>query len=46
MRARFETAVVDGVIVARNQVESSLRYRSAMVFGSFGVLHGAAKRQR
>jgi uncharacterized protein len=37
--------VVDGVVVARSQFESSLRYRSAMVFGSFEVLHGSAKRK-
>ena len=35
--------VVDGIIVARSQFESSMRYRSAMVFGCFEVLHGPAK---
>jgi hypothetical protein len=35
--------VVDGIVVARSQSESSLRYRSAMVFGSFEVLHGRQK---
>ncbi len=35
--------VVDGMVVARSQFESSMRYRSAMVFGSFAVLHGSAK---
>ncbi|HET9656101.1 MAG TPA: pyridoxamine 5'-phosphate oxidase family protein [Kineosporiaceae bacterium] len=37
--------VVDGVIVARSQFESSLRYHSAMVFGSFEVLHGQEKQR-
>jgi nitroimidazol reductase NimA-like FMN-containing flavoprotein (pyridoxamine 5'-phosphate oxidase superfamily) len=35
--------VVDGLIVARSQFESSMRYRSGMVFGSFEVLHGRDK---
>lgn len=42
-RACFTVSVVDGVIVARSQFASSLRYRSAMVFGSFETLHGAPK---
>jgi nitroimidazol reductase NimA-like FMN-containing flavoprotein (pyridoxamine 5'-phosphate oxidase superfamily) len=35
--------LLDGVVVARSQFESSMRYRSAMVFGSFQVLHGREK---
>jgi nitroimidazol reductase NimA-like FMN-containing flavoprotein (pyridoxamine 5'-phosphate oxidase superfamily) len=35
--------VVDGVVVARSQFESSLRYRSAMILGTFAVLHGSDK---
>ena len=35
--------VVDGIVVARSQFESSMRYRSAMVYGCFEVLHGPAK---
>jgi nitroimidazol reductase NimA-like FMN-containing flavoprotein (pyridoxamine 5'-phosphate oxidase superfamily) len=35
--------VVDGIVVARSQFESSMRYRSAMVLGSFAVLHGPDK---
>jgi uncharacterized protein len=35
--------VLDGVVVARSRFESSLRYRSAMVLGSFWVLHGKEK---
>jgi len=35
--------LLDGVIVARSRFESSMRYRSAMVFGSFWVLHGREK---
>jgi len=37
--------IVDGVVVARSQFESSLHYRSAMVLGSFEVLEGDAKRR-
>lgn len=37
--------VVDGVVVARSQFESSYRYRSAMVLGRFAVLEGEAKAQ-
>jgi uncharacterized protein len=35
--------IVDGVVVARSQFESSLQYRSAMLFGSFAPLTGAPK---
>lgn len=35
--------VVDGVIVARSAFESSLSYRSAVLFGVFEQLHGAHK---
>jgi len=35
--------VLDGIVVARSQFESSMQYRCAMVFGSFEVLHGRAK---
>jgi uncharacterized protein len=31
--------VVDGLVVARSQFESSMRYRSAMMLGSFAALH-------
>jgi len=37
--------IVDGVVVARSQFESSYRYRSAMVLGTFEALHGNAKRE-
>jgi hypothetical protein len=37
--------VVDGVIVARSQFESSMRYRSGMVLGCFEVLHGRDKQR-
>jgi uncharacterized protein len=37
--------IVDGVVVARSEFESSYRYRSAMVLGSFEALHGTAKRE-
>ena len=37
--------IVDGVVVARSQFESSLQYRSAMILGSFEVLEGQAKRR-
>jgi hypothetical protein len=36
--------IIDGAVVARSQFESSMRYRSAMVFGSFETLHGKDKR--
>ena len=36
--------VVDGLMIARSQFESSMRYRCGMVFGSFEVLHGRDKR--
>jgi hypothetical protein len=35
--------VVDGIVVARSQFESSMRYRSAMVLGTFAALHGSDK---
>lgn len=35
--------LIDGVVVARSRFESSMQYRSAMVFGSFEVLQGRAK---
>jgi nitroimidazol reductase NimA-like FMN-containing flavoprotein (pyridoxamine 5'-phosphate oxidase superfamily) len=35
--------LLDGVVVARSQFESSMQYRCAMIFGSFEVLHGRAK---
>ncbi len=37
--------IVDGVVVARSQFESSYRYRSAMMLGTFEALHGNAKRE-
>jgi len=35
--------VVDGLVVARSQFESSMRYRSAMILGSFAALHNGDK---
>ena len=35
--------VVDGLVVARSQFESSMRYRSAMMLGSFAALHNGDK---
>jgi nitroimidazol reductase NimA-like FMN-containing flavoprotein (pyridoxamine 5'-phosphate oxidase superfamily) len=35
--------LLDGVVVARSQFESSMHYRSAMVFGGFTELSGAEK---
>jgi nitroimidazol reductase NimA-like FMN-containing flavoprotein (pyridoxamine 5'-phosphate oxidase superfamily) len=35
--------LLDGVLVARSQFESSMHYRCAMVFGSFEVAAGAEK---
>lgn len=35
--------LLDGVVVARSQFESSMNYRCAMVFGRFEVLQGAEK---
>lgn len=35
--------LLDGVVVARSQFESSMQYRCAMVFGTFEVVHGRAK---
>jgi uncharacterized protein len=37
--------LLDGVVVARSQFESSMQYRCAMVFGSLWVLHGREKRR-
>jgi nitroimidazol reductase NimA-like FMN-containing flavoprotein (pyridoxamine 5'-phosphate oxidase superfamily) len=37
--------LLDGVMVARSQFESSMHYRCAMVLGTFEVLHGAAKQR-
>jgi uncharacterized protein len=36
--------LLDGVVVARSQFESSMHYRSAMLLGRFEVLHGDQKR--
>jgi uncharacterized protein len=36
-------ATVDGIVVARSAYESSLLYRSAVLFGSFAALDGEAK---
>ncbi len=41
--AAVSVTAVDGVIVARSTFESSLAYRSAVVFGSFQVLEGVGK---
>ena len=35
--------LLDGVVVARSQFESSMQYRSAMVFGAFTALSGEDK---
>ena len=35
--------LLDGVMVARSQFESSMQYRCAMVLGTFEVLHGRDK---
>jgi uncharacterized protein len=35
--------LLDGVVVARSQFESSMHYRSAMMFGSFTAVTGADK---
>jgi nitroimidazol reductase NimA-like FMN-containing flavoprotein (pyridoxamine 5'-phosphate oxidase superfamily) len=35
--------LLDGVVVARSQFESSMNYRCAMLFGSFEALTGEAK---
>ena len=37
---------VDGIIVARSAFESSVSYRSAVVFGSFETLKSALRRRR
>jgi uncharacterized protein len=36
--------LLDGVVMARSQFESSMHYRSAMVLGRFEALHGEDKR--
>lgn len=41
--ASLSMAAVDGVVVARSAFESSVLYRSAVLFGSFTVLDGADK---
>ncbi|WP_375501290.1 pyridoxamine 5'-phosphate oxidase family protein [uncultured Jatrophihabitans sp.] len=41
--ASVAVTAVDGLIVARSAFESSVRYRSAVLFGSFTALAGAAK---
>ncbi len=41
--AAVSVTAVDGVIVARSTFESSLAYRSAVIFGSFEVLRADAK---
>lgn len=38
-----EVTATDGVMVARSAFESSFRYRSAVLFGSFARLEGAGK---
>jgi hypothetical protein len=38
-----EVTAIDGVIVARSAFESSLRYRSAVMFGTCSRLEGTAK---
>jgi nitroimidazol reductase NimA-like FMN-containing flavoprotein (pyridoxamine 5'-phosphate oxidase superfamily) len=35
--------LLDGIVVARSRFESSMHYRSAMMTGTFEVLHGQAK---
>lgn len=42
-RAIISITAVDGVIVARSAFESSLSYRSAVLFGSFEMLTGTDK---
>lgn len=42
--AVISVTAVDGVIVARSAFESSLAYRSAVVFGSFQTLEGLEKK--
>jgi uncharacterized protein len=41
--ACLAVTAVDGLMVARSAFESSLHYRSAVLFGSFSPLQGAAK---
>lgn len=41
--ATVEVTKVDAIVVARSTFESSVRYRSAMIFGSFAQVHGDRK---
>lgn len=41
----LSVTAVDGVVVARSAFESSMLYRSAIVYGSFSALAGAQKRE-
>lgn len=43
VQVAVSVTALDGVIVARSAFESSLLYRSAVIFGSFAPLSGAAK---
>ncbi|TDE13120.1 pyridoxamine 5'-phosphate oxidase family protein [Jiangella asiatica] len=44
-RASLTVTSMDAVVVARSAFESSFHYRSAVVFGRFATLDGAAKRR-
>ncbi len=39
----FTVTLLDGLVLARSAIESSMNYRSAMVLGHCNVLHGRAK---
>jgi nitroimidazol reductase NimA-like FMN-containing flavoprotein (pyridoxamine 5'-phosphate oxidase superfamily) len=39
----FTVTLLDGLVLARSAFESSMNYRSVMVLGHCGVLHGKAK---
>ena len=39
----FTVTLLDGLVLARSAFESSMNYRSVMVLGHCGVLHGRAK---
>lgn len=39
----FTVTLLDGLVLARSAFESTMNYRSVMVLGSCGVLHGQAK---
>lgn len=41
--ACLSVTVVDGLVVARSAFESSIHYRSAVLFGTFAALHGDEK---